>query len=173
MEVIGIDAQARGIAVAVCDFNGKYIDCFWIPIEGKSTEEKIAFAYKVIFPLTESLGPELVGIELPTAVTSSSSIVLWGIYGAVVAAIYPNCTLIQGIVPSQWKKYSGLNVWAKEHAKDKRGIIIKNEIKNGLIDLYSVPDNLTPVDLYDSIAIAIGTAKRNLERVDGYRSKKS
>ena len=98
---------------------------------------------------------------------SSSSMALWSIYGAVCTAFFPNTLLIEGIVPTSWKKYSGLNSYAKKVGKtNKNGTVDKKAIKQCIIEtVKNVPDNLEPVDLYDSIAIGKAGIERNLERL--------
>jgi hypothetical protein len=166
-EVIGIDAQNRGLAIARFSLpNGDYIGVNWYPLSGDCREDLIYSAWNIMEEMGKVIKPSLTVIELPTAITSSSSMSLWGIYGGCVAGIYPHSILVEGIVPTSWKKFSGLNIWAKENDCAKRGVIEKKQIKRGIIELIEgVPSTLSPDDLYDSIAIGYAGFQRNQQRV--------
>lgn len=170
--VVGFDVQVRGIASTAIDIEtGTYLFSNWYPIKETETEARISEAHHYCSCYLKDLSNEydisIISIEYPTAVVSSSSYILWMLAGAAVAAAYSNCQICEGIMPSSWKKYSGLNTWAKEHGLAKRGIILKNEIKNGIISLdKNIPGDLTPADLYDSIAIAKAARIRNEERIN-------
>jgi hypothetical protein len=164
----GIDAQPRGLAVAQLDLvTGEFIAVDWHPIPALKLLEPIVFhAGEVARQATCELFPAVVTIELPTARASSQFMPLWCICGAVIAAVYPNSLLVEGIVPISWKKYSGLNFWAKEGKQDKKGVVPKDLIPLGIKDLVpGTPIDLEPVDMYDSIAIALAGLNRNLERI--------
>jgi hypothetical protein len=166
--VVGVDAQPRGLAVAQLHLEtGAFISVEWVPTGGARLEEKVYLAYEAAHEVAELLQPCITVVELPTAVTSSSTMSLWGICGAVLSAFYPYSLIVEGIVPTSWKKYSGLNIYAKEQGRtSKNGIIEKLFIKEAIIALVpNVPSDLTPVDLYDSIAIAKAGYERNNERV--------
>ena len=169
---VGIDAQPRGLAITQLNLqDSSFIKVDWkelrldVPIE-----EKIFGAYITALKYVKEYKPVLVTIELPMASQSSSSMALWGIYGAICAAVFPHCVLVEGIVPASWKKLSGLNAWAKETGNNtKNGIVDKKKIKDGVVALVDgVPSDLKPADLYDSIAIATAGLKRNLDRVSSY-----
>jgi hypothetical protein len=168
--VVGVDAQPRGLAVAQLHLEtGNFICVDWVPTGGTKLEEKIYLAYEAAHEVAELLRPCITVVELPTAVTSSSTMSLWGICGAVLSAFYPYSLLCEGIVPTSWKKYSGLNVYAKlTNRATKNGVIEKHYIKDGVISIIpGVPKDLQPDDLYDSIAIAKAGLERNNELIKG------
>jgi hypothetical protein len=172
--VVGIDAQKRGLALAFVDAcTGQFINWEWMPLVCKSLEQIVGEAYNCCLSFLTTLEEEydvlIIGIEYPTANVGTSSYVLWLIAGAVLgAAANSSCDMIEGIVPLSWKKNSGLNEWGKINDKAKRGIILKDSIKDGLISLDpTIPENLMPLDIYDSIAIARATCLKNLELING------
>jgi hypothetical protein len=171
--VIGLDIQVRGVACTTIDLlTGAYLSSDWYQINETETERRILETYNCCQFTSNRISKDyhisIAAVEFPTANVSSSSYILWMLAGAAIAALTPFCDICEGIVPSSWKKYSGLNTWAKERNLCKRGIILKQEIKNGIISLDStIPSDLSPVDLYDSIAIAKGARVRNEERVNG------
>jgi hypothetical protein len=170
--VVGIDAQKRGLALSLVDAQtGEFINGRWMPLVCEPLEKRVGEAYDCCFSFLQTLEEEydilIIGIEYPTANVGTSSYILWLIAGAVVgAAANSSCDMIEGTVPLSWKKNSGLNVWARANDKANRGIIQKDAIKEGLLCLDPhVPEDLTPIDMYDSIAIARGTALYNLEKI--------
>lgn len=168
-DVIGIDAQARGVAVAFLSLpDGSYVDSLWTPLPKGTDEFRIYKAWESIQTVVDRL-PEpvsLAAVELPAAGKSSSAMLIWGIYGAVTAGIWPWCKVLEGIVPLSWKKLSGLNQWARDHERAERGIIRKNDVKEGIIStLPGIPSTLSPDDIYDAIAIALAGLRRNEERL--------
>ncbi len=161
--IIGADVQTRGIAIASISLeSGEYISSVWIPIEKQSHEGYISSAYDIMSRVTSEIQPEIVTIEQPTAVRSSSTPVLWGMYGAAIAGAYNNCRICESIVVPSWKKLSGLNQWSKTNKGV--GNIKKENIPEAISEILSIKDKLSPNDIYDSIAISYASYKRNLGR---------
>ena len=164
---VGIDAQPRGLAVAQLSLeDGAFISVDWYETNGDTLESKISQAHMVAQELATNLRPSITTIELPTAKQSSTFMELWGICGAVIAAFHPVSGICEGIVPTSWRKFSGLNQWAREEGVAERGAIPKKMIPLGVQQTtLLVPTDLTPPDLYDSIAIAKAGYLRNQERL--------
>jgi hypothetical protein len=165
---LGIDAQPRGLAVAQLDLEtGRFIAVDWHPLPVPlRLEETVSRIGQIAANVAGNLKPTISTIELPTAKASNQFMALWCICGAVMAAVFPHSESTEGIVPISWKKYAGLNHWAKQHEQDKKGTIPKDLIPSAIMDLVpGVPANLEPVDMYDAIAIALAGLNRNLERI--------
>lgn len=164
---MGIDAQQRGLAVAlVSAITGKYINHIWIPFpKGINHEEVIALAGEQARIIARKIRPLICTVEQPTAKRSPSTPSLWGIYGAVVAGVYPYTNSCESIVVSSWKSKAGLFKWAKDRGIMASGSIPKKDIKPAVVDLLGVSADFVPADIYDAIGIALASYNRNTERL--------
>lgn len=170
MILLGIDAQPRGLAIAEFSLEtSQFKQVHWLEMTTNKTIEDTTFE---IFSLSREilpiLSPSIVYIELPAAMQSSSTMHLWCICGALIASSRLECTIVKGIVPTSWKKHSGLNRWAKENSIDKRGTIQKSDIPRGVTELagLELEEDLSPKDLYDSIGIGLAGVNLNKELLD-------
>jgi Holliday junction resolvasome RuvABC endonuclease subunit len=170
--VVGIDAQPRGLAIgAVTLDGGEYFGHLWIPFDKDPHEKMIHLAYIKAEDICSKILPSIVTVEQPTARRSSSTAILWGIYGAVVAGAYSHCDICESIVVPQWKSLSGLNRWAKESGTIAKGFVPKESIPLGMQTILGVSDDLMPLDLYDALGIAYASFLRNQDRVVNGKSR--
>lgn len=171
--VVGIDAQPRGLAIgAVTLDGGHYVGHLWIPFNKDPHEKMIHMSYLKSYDICSKLLPSIVTVEQPTARRSSSTAILWGMYGGVVAGAYPHCDICESIVVPQWKSLAGLNRWAKESGIIEKGFIPKAAIPQGIQVLLGVSDELDPLDIYDALGIAYASYIRNRDRITNGKSRK-
>jgi Holliday junction resolvasome RuvABC endonuclease subunit len=164
--IVGIDAQPRGLAIGAVDGkNGAYVGHLWIPFNHEPHEKMISVAYTKAAEMASKLLPMIATVEQPTARRSSTTAILWGIYGAVVAGIYPFCDICESIVVPQWKSLSGLNKWAKSSGVIEKGFVPKTSIPAGMQEILGVSDEMKPPDIYDALGIAFASFKRNESRL--------
>jgi hypothetical protein len=164
---VGVDIQPRGLALGILDFDTlDYINSIWVPFgQGMFIEEASFYSWcDVSYALEKLHQVTLVTVELPAGGQSSSTMHLWCMCGAALAAAKNHCTLVQTMVPTEWKKYSGLNIWAKENGEDKKGVIIKGAVPDGMMSIIDAPVDLEPNDLYDALALALAGILYNKER---------
>lgn len=162
--ILGVDVQTRGIAIGVINITtAKLIDAIWFPIQKQSHEGYIYQAYYIMNSLTDEIKPLICTVEQPTAIRSSSTPVLWGMYGAAIAGSYKNSKVCEAIVVPSWKKYSGLNQWYRDASG--KGTIPKELIPQAITEILDIKEEYKPQDVYDAIAIAYASYNRNKERI--------
>jgi Holliday junction resolvasome RuvABC endonuclease subunit len=152
---VGIDTSTKSVCIALLDKSqGKVsFEWYWHGLNGDNLFDKMSDAYQATYNWVKDNTCKFedieVGIEEPIYIQNGTThMALCCIYGSVV-----NAFMDSGIIPypvniSTWKK----KVVGKGNAK-------KPEVKERMVQLLSLPDNLEQ-DVYDALAVAAYMYKR-------------